>query len=172
MNEFVSRASMTGSNLPLRGDRQLFEALPDVAEEYKSRFGVKQFIKGLTGGIDPQNGRGLHANLYDLRINVRVPGSWIENCSPGARLRQSRFQIVPDHISADTSKSCALDLDAEGFQPTYRSPISAAIRPRGPILMNLLSNWLQRPLKRCLRCRCNWFRWWEARDPAIHLYMT
>jgi acetylornithine deacetylase/succinyl-diaminopimelate desuccinylase-like protein len=33
-------------------DRELMDALPDVADEYKNRYGVKKFIKGLTGGTD------------------------------------------------------------------------------------------------------------------------
>jgi acetylornithine deacetylase/succinyl-diaminopimelate desuccinylase-like protein len=37
---------------PTARDRELMDALPDVADEYKTRFGAKEFIKGLTGGTD------------------------------------------------------------------------------------------------------------------------
>src|SRR6266542_7080939 len=37
---------------PSARDRELIEALPDVEEEYKTRFGVKEFIKGIKGGTD------------------------------------------------------------------------------------------------------------------------
>jgi acetylornithine deacetylase/succinyl-diaminopimelate desuccinylase-like protein len=37
---------------PTQRDREMMDALPDVADEYKQRYGVKKFIKGLTGGTD------------------------------------------------------------------------------------------------------------------------
>src|SRR5512138_2243942 len=33
-------------------DRELMAALPDPADEYKSRYGVPYFLKGLAGGVD------------------------------------------------------------------------------------------------------------------------
>ena len=37
---------------PSARDRELMDALPEVAEEYLTRYGAKGFIKGLTGGTD------------------------------------------------------------------------------------------------------------------------
>jgi len=37
---------------PSDRDRELMDALPDVADEYKTRYGAKEFIKGLKGGTD------------------------------------------------------------------------------------------------------------------------
>jgi hypothetical protein len=37
---------------PSQRDIALFEALPEVADEYKSRYGIKNFIKGLKDGVD------------------------------------------------------------------------------------------------------------------------
>ena len=36
----------------LHRDIASFEALPEVADEYKSQYGVKNFIKGLKDGVD------------------------------------------------------------------------------------------------------------------------
>lgn len=37
---------------PTPRDRELMSALPDPAWEYKSRYGVEHFLKGLTGGVE------------------------------------------------------------------------------------------------------------------------
>ena len=39
-----------GVRPPSARDRELMSALPDMAEEYQTMYGVKKFIKGLTGG--------------------------------------------------------------------------------------------------------------------------
>lgn len=38
--------------MPSARDRELIDAQPDSAEEYKTQYGVKSFLKGLTGGTD------------------------------------------------------------------------------------------------------------------------
>ena len=37
---------------PSPRDRELMAALPDTSEVYKKQYGVKSFVKGLTGGVD------------------------------------------------------------------------------------------------------------------------
>src|SRR5690606_37886742 len=37
---------------PSERDRELMAKLPDVEDVYKQQYGVKEFIKGLTGGVD------------------------------------------------------------------------------------------------------------------------
>jgi hypothetical protein len=37
---------------PSARDRELFEALPETADEYTTRYGVDHFLRGLTGGVD------------------------------------------------------------------------------------------------------------------------
>ena len=111
-----------GIQSPSARDRELMEALPEVAEEYKTRYGVKQFIKGLTGGTDLKIEEVFTptCTICGLTSGYQGPGS--KTVLPARASAKVDFRLVPDQDPDDIRKKLRLHLDAEGFsdvQITY-----------------------------------------------------
>src|ERR1041384_3086591 len=104
-----------GIKLPSARDRELMEAMPEVAEEYKSRFGVKQFIKGLTGGIDLKIEEVFvpTCTICGLTSGYQGPGS--KTVLPAAASARVDFRLVIGQDPEDILKKLRAHLDAEGF---------------------------------------------------------
>jgi acetylornithine deacetylase/succinyl-diaminopimelate desuccinylase-like protein len=100
---------------PSQRDRDLMNALPDVAEEYRSRYGVKEFIKGLTGGIDLKIEEVFTptCTICGLTSGYQGPGS--KTVLPARASAKVDFRLVPDQHPDDIRRKLRLHLDAEGF---------------------------------------------------------
>ncbi len=110
-------------------DRELMEALPDVADEYKNRYGVKKFIKGLTGGTDLKMEEVFvpTCTICGLTSGYQGPGS--KTVLPAKASAKVDFRLVPDQKPEDILKKLRAHLDAEGFedaQITYLGGEAAA----------------------------------------------
>jgi len=108
-----------GIKPPSTRDRELMEALPEVSEEYKSRFGVKQFIKGLTGGTDLKIEEVFSptCTICGLTSGYQGPGS--KTVLPARASAKVDFRLVPDQHPADILKKLRAHLDAEGFSDVH-----------------------------------------------------
>jgi acetylornithine deacetylase/succinyl-diaminopimelate desuccinylase-like protein len=97
-------------------DRELMEALPDVADEYKRRYGVKEFIKGLTGGTDLKMEEVFvpTCTICGLTSGYQGPGS--KTVLPAKASAKVDFRLVPDQKPEDIFQKLRAHLDAEGFQ--------------------------------------------------------
>jgi acetylornithine deacetylase/succinyl-diaminopimelate desuccinylase-like protein len=104
-----------GIKPPSARDRELMEALPEVAEEYKSRYGVGQFIKGLTGGTDLKMEEVFTptCTICGLTSGYQGPGS--KTVLPARASAKVDFRLVPDQHPDDILKKLRAHLDAEGF---------------------------------------------------------
>src|SRR6266540_860988 len=105
-----------GIKSPSTRDRELFDALPDVAEEYKSRYGVKQFIKGLTGGTELKIEEIFTptCTICGLTSGYQGPGS--KTVLPARASAKVDFRLVPDQDPEDILKKLRAHLDAQGFE--------------------------------------------------------
>jgi acetylornithine deacetylase/succinyl-diaminopimelate desuccinylase-like protein len=90
-------------------------ALPEVAGEYKSRFGVKNFIKGLTGGLDLRIEEVFSptCTICGLTSGYQGPGS--KTVLPAHAAAKVDFRLVPDQEPDDILKKLRAHLDARGF---------------------------------------------------------
>ena len=97
-------------------DRELMEALPDVAEEYKRRYGVKEFIKGITGGTDLKMEEVFvpTCTICGLTSGYQGPGS--KTVLPAKASAKVDFRLVPDQKPEDIFRKLRAHLDTEGFQ--------------------------------------------------------
>lgn len=104
-----------GVQPPSERDRELMEALPEVAEEYKSRYGVKQFIKGLTGGTDLKLEEVFSptCTICGLTSGYQGPGS--KTVLPARASAKVDFRLLPDQHPDDIRKKLRAHLDAHGF---------------------------------------------------------
>lgn len=100
---------------PSARDRELMDALPDVADEYKSRYGAKSFIKGLTGGTDLKMEEVFvpTCTICGLTSGYQGPGS--KTVQPAFASAKVDFRLVPNQKPEDILKKLRAHLDAEGF---------------------------------------------------------
>ncbi|MDP1716252.1 MAG: M20/M25/M40 family metallo-hydrolase [Anaerolineales bacterium] len=102
--------------LPSARDRELMDALPDVADEYKSRYGAKEFIKGLKGGTDLKMEEVFvpTCTICGLTSGYQGPGS--KTVQPAFASAKVDFRLVPNQKPEDILKKLRAHLDAEGFR--------------------------------------------------------
>ncbi len=100
---------------PSKRDRELMEALPDAAEEYKSRYGVKEFIKGLKGGTDLKMEEVFTPTCTICGITSGYQGPGSKTVQPMRASAKVDFRLVPDQKPDTILKQLRAHLDAEGF---------------------------------------------------------
>jgi len=104
-----------GIKPPSQRDRELMAALPDPADEYKSRYGVPYFLKGLTGGADLKVEEVFSptCTICGLTSGYQGPGS--KTVLPARASAKVDFRLIPDQDPADILKKLRVHLDAQGF---------------------------------------------------------
>jgi acetylornithine deacetylase/succinyl-diaminopimelate desuccinylase-like protein len=100
---------------PSARDRQLIAALPEVAEEYKQRYKIKNFLKGLTGGAELQIAEVFEptCTICGLTSGYQGPGS--KTVLPARASAKVDFRLVPDQRPEQVLQQLRRHLDAEGF---------------------------------------------------------
>ena len=100
---------------PTDRDREFMAKLPDPAEDYKTRFGVQKFIKGLEGGMDLKLEEVFTptCTICGLTSGYQGPGS--KTVQPAFASAKVDFRLVPNQMPKDILKKLRAHLDAEGF---------------------------------------------------------
>jgi acetylornithine deacetylase/succinyl-diaminopimelate desuccinylase-like protein len=100
---------------PSERDRQYMAALPEVAEDYKKRYGVKSFLKGLTGGVELHIAEVFEptCTICGLTSGYQGPGS--KTVLPARASAKVDFRLVPDQNPEQVLQQLRAHLDAEGF---------------------------------------------------------
>jgi acetylornithine deacetylase/succinyl-diaminopimelate desuccinylase-like protein len=91
-------------------------ALPEVSDEYKTRYGVKKFIKGLQGGAELRIAEVFEptCTICGLTSGYQGPGS--KTVQPAKASAKVDFRLVPDQHPEDILKKLRLHLDSQGFE--------------------------------------------------------
>jgi acetylornithine deacetylase/succinyl-diaminopimelate desuccinylase-like protein len=100
---------------PSARDRELMEALPDPSDDYKSRYGVPYFTKGLTGGTDLKIEEVFTptCTICGLTAGYQGPGS--KTVLPKRASAKVDFRLVPNQDPEKILASLRAHLDAHGF---------------------------------------------------------
>ncbi len=100
---------------PSERDRQLMAALPEVAEEYKTRYGIENFLKGLTGGLALRLAEVFEptCTICGLTSGYQGPGS--KTVLPALASAKVDFRLVPNQTPDQVIIGLRNHLDAQGF---------------------------------------------------------
>jgi acetylornithine deacetylase/succinyl-diaminopimelate desuccinylase-like protein len=100
---------------PSERDRTLMQAMPEVNEEYKNRYGVRTFLKGLTGGVDLRIAEVFEptCTICGLTSGYQGPGS--KTVLPARASAKVDFRLVPDQHPDECARMLRKYLDDQGF---------------------------------------------------------
>jgi acetylornithine deacetylase/succinyl-diaminopimelate desuccinylase-like protein len=96
-------------------DRQLMAALPDEADEYHTRYGVKSFLKGLQGGTELNIAQVFEPTCTICGLKSGYQGQGSKTILPAQATAKIDFRLVPDQHPQDILHKLRAHLDAEGF---------------------------------------------------------
>ena len=100
---------------PSARDKELLAALPPVADEYKNRYGIDQFIKGLTGGPELRTAAVFEPTCTICGLTSGYQGKGSKTVLPAKASAKVDFRLVPDQTPKQVLEQLRAHLDAEGF---------------------------------------------------------
>ena len=100
---------------PTSRDIELAKAQPDLAEEYKTRFGVQTFLKGLTGGVELYLAEVFEPTCTICGLTSGYQGIGSKTVLPAKASAKVDFRLVPDQTPPQVVEQLRAHLDAEGF---------------------------------------------------------
>jgi len=100
---------------PSARDIELMAALPETSEVYKQQYGIKSFIKGLTGGVDLRVEEVFTptCTICGLTSGYQGPGS--KTVQPAKASAKVDFRLVPDQEPAEVVEQLRRHLHANSF---------------------------------------------------------
>ena len=100
---------------PSARDRELMAALAETAEEYKTRYGIKEFLHGLTDGVELRLAEVFEPTCTICGLTSGYQGSGSKTVQPARASAKVDFRLVPDQTPEQVLKALRQHLDAEGF---------------------------------------------------------
>jgi len=100
---------------PSARDRELLAALPEMADEYRRRFGVKSFLGGLTGGAALREAEVFRPTCTICGLTSGYQGAGSKTVQPARASAKVDFRLVPDQDPAEIRRLLRAHLDAQGF---------------------------------------------------------
>ncbi len=100
---------------PTDRDRELMEALPEVAGEYLERYNLDHFLKGLTGGVDLRIAEVFEPTCTICGLTSGYQGDGAKPVLPARASAKVDFRLVPDQTPEQVLEQLRAHLDAEGF---------------------------------------------------------
>jgi acetylornithine deacetylase/succinyl-diaminopimelate desuccinylase-like protein len=101
---------------PTDREKGLLAEMPDPAEEYKTRYGLKSFLKGIQGGQELRLNEVYQptCTICGLTSGYQGPGS--KTVLPARASAKVDFRLVPDQTPEETLRLLRAHLDEQGFE--------------------------------------------------------
>jgi len=100
---------------PSARDRALMDALPETSEEYRTRYGVQSFLKGMTGGVDLRLEEVFQPTCTICGLTSGYQGAGSKTVLPARASAKVDFRLVPDQTPEQVLKALRVHLDDHGF---------------------------------------------------------
>jgi acetylornithine deacetylase/succinyl-diaminopimelate desuccinylase-like protein len=100
---------------PSERDLELIKSLPDTAGEYRSRYDVKSFIKGIQGGVELRIAEVFEPTCTICGLTSGYQGSGSKTVLPARASAKVDFRLVPDQTPEKVLEQLRAHLDAHGF---------------------------------------------------------
>ncbi|MGQ9833001.1 MAG: M20/M25/M40 family metallo-hydrolase [Candidatus Villigracilaceae bacterium] len=104
---------------PSEHDRHLMAALPDMAEEYKSRYGLKTFVRGLEGGTALNIAEVFEPTCTICGLTAGYQGKGLKTVQPARASAKVDFRLVPDQRPDEVLQLLRAHLDSHGFADVH-----------------------------------------------------
>jgi acetylornithine deacetylase/succinyl-diaminopimelate desuccinylase-like protein len=101
---------------PSARDMALMAAMPDSAGEYKKQYGLKHFLKGLTGGVELHREEVFMPSCTINGLTSGYQGAGSKTVLPCRASAKLDFRLVPDQTPDLVLKQLRAHLDANGFE--------------------------------------------------------
>ncbi len=101
---------------PSKRDLELYNAMPETADEYRNRYGIKEFLKGMTGGVELRIAESMlpTCTICGLTSGYQGPGS--KTVLPARASAKVDFRLVPDQTPEEVLRQLRQHLDEQGFE--------------------------------------------------------
>ncbi|HYJ32735.1 MAG TPA: M20/M25/M40 family metallo-hydrolase [Candidatus Binatia bacterium] len=100
---------------PSARDRELIEAMPETAEEYRELYGVKQYLRGLRGGAELRIAEVFEPTCTICGLDSGYQGAGSKTVLPARAKAKVDFRLVPDQTPEEVLRNLRAHLDREGF---------------------------------------------------------
>ncbi len=100
---------------PSSEDIEFLKALPDAAEDYKTRYGVKEFLQGIQGGYELNMAEVYKPSCTICGLNSGYQGKGSKTILPAKASAKIDFRLIPDQKPARILKLLRHHLDRYGF---------------------------------------------------------
>jgi acetylornithine deacetylase/succinyl-diaminopimelate desuccinylase-like protein len=101
---------------PSQRDRELMEALPEIADELKGRYGIAHFLSGLTRGIELRLAEVFEPTCTVCGFTSGYQGEGAKTVLPALASAKVDFRLVPNQRPENVLISLRNHLDQHGFE--------------------------------------------------------
>lgn len=97
-------------------DRQLLAALPDNAANMLKTYGLKGFLKGMTGGVELRRAEVFEPTCTICGLTAGYEGDGVKTVLPAQASAKVDFRLVPNQTPQEVLEKLRKHLDGQGFQ--------------------------------------------------------
>ena len=101
---------------PTERDRELMALLPDMGEEYRTRYGLKGFISGVEDGVELRIQEVFQPTCTICGLNAGYQGEGSKTVLPARASAKVDFRLVPNQTPKQVLEQLRAHLDDEGFE--------------------------------------------------------
>lgn len=100
---------------PTQRDKELMAALPDIVVEYKERYGVEYFLKGIQGGVELRLAEVFEPTCTVCGLTSGYQGEGSKTVLPAYARAKVDFRLAPGQMPEQVLASLRKHLDSQGF---------------------------------------------------------